>query len=62
MKRHIPFALAGVISILATAMLGLAAAQQTPSQINIQPAHISTDNPLKYDYDIVYVRSPRWID
>src|SRR5262249_13916638 len=27
--------------------------------INVDPPHISTDNSVKYDYDIVYVRAPR---
>src|SRR5262249_53019099 len=27
--------------------------------INVNPPHISTDKAVKYDYDIVYVRTPR---
>jgi hypothetical protein len=50
-----------VIFLLAITIACLAQAQQPPGQINVQPAHISTDGSIKHDYDIVYVRSPRWI-
>jgi hypothetical protein len=41
---------------------------QTPRELKppqgplrVQPPHISTDKAVKYDYDIVYVRAPRFI-
>src|SRR5437762_8093155 len=30
-----------------------------PDPINVDPPHISKDKSVKYDYDIVYVRTPR---
>src|SRR5262245_54942194 len=47
------------------AMLPAALAQKdkpAPKPLNINPPHISTDKSVKYDYDIVYVRAPRYGD
>jgi hypothetical protein len=30
-----------------------------PKTLNVRPPHVSTDKSIRYDYDIVYVRSPR---
>ncbi|MBI2807211.1 MAG: hypothetical protein HYX68_19690 [Planctomycetes bacterium] len=30
-----------------------------PKKLNVNPPHVSTDKTVKYDYDIVYVRTPR---
>lgn len=38
------------------------ATQAQPKKISIDAAPIATDKAVKYDYDIVYVRSPRWLD
>ena len=36
--------------------------KQPPIVLNINPPHVSTDKSIKYDYDIVYVRAPRYGD
>jgi hypothetical protein len=33
-----------------------------PKTQNVNPPHISTDKSIKYDYDIVFVRAPRYGD
>src|SRR5213593_4740893 len=39
------------------------AGQDKPPQrkLRVDPPHISTDKAVKYDYDIVYVRAPRFV-
>src|SRR5262245_65423150 len=40
----------------------LAARDKPPERLRrIDPPHISTDRTVKYDYDIVYVRAPRFV-
>ncbi len=59
---HSRFILTLVASLLAT---GSAVAQATKAparKLNVNPPHISTDKSVKYDYDIVYVRAPRYGD
>ena len=54
------FVLTGVVFIsLRTSALGEI---KKPQRINIEAANISTDESVKYDYPIVYVRSPRWVE
>jgi len=36
--------------------------QAQPKKFNIEPPAITADKAIKYDYDIVYVRSPRWVE
>jgi hypothetical protein len=36
--------------------------KEQPRRINIDPPAISTDQTITYDYDIVYVRTPRWVE
>src|SRR5881398_1046540 len=55
--------------VLLAAGLGLAPAQKSRPQeqlfldpINVNVPHISTDQSVKYDFDIVYVRAPRFGD
>src|SRR3982750_241067 len=38
------------------------AAEQRVRTIAINPAPIASEKPIKYDYDIVYVRAPRRAD
>lgn len=50
--------------LFATVVLGLTgtallSAPQTPAPLNVEPQPIRTDQSVKYDYDIVYVRAPR---
>ncbi|QDU98521.1 HzsA-related protein [Lignipirellula cremea] len=37
-------------------------AEKHTGVLNIKPAEISSDASVKYDYPIVYVRSPRWVE
>src|SRR5437763_5929472 len=60
---------ASLLAVGLTAVLILApAAGQTqkgkepPRRLNVNPPHVSTDKSVKYDYDIVYVRAPRFGD
>jgi hypothetical protein len=39
-----------------------AKAKPLSKPLNVDPPHISTDKSIKYDYDIVYVRAPRFGD
>jgi len=48
-----------VLGFSATAAFG-AKLPETPFDIDPQP--IASDEGVKYDYDIVYVRSPRWVE
>ena len=36
--------------------------EQKLTKINVNPAHVSQDKSIKLDYNIVYVRTPRWVD
>jgi hypothetical protein len=51
----------GVLGLLLLANLILAADKEPlfPEPLRLDPPHISKDPSVKYDYDIVYVRSPR---
>ncbi len=58
-RRHV-----GSFFIFAMTMsLSLARAEKLPDEpINIEPLPITTDKDVAYDYPIVYVRSPRWVE
>jgi hypothetical protein len=45
-----------LIPLLAVPLRGQ---NKEPRPLNVQPAHISSDRSVSYDYDIVYVRAPR---
>ena len=52
-----------LLSIIAVGVIATAArAEKLPERINIKPKSISVSNDVKYDYPIVYVRSPRWVE
>jgi DNA-binding beta-propeller fold protein YncE len=36
--------------------------KEKPAPFNIDPPRIASDRSVRYDYDIVYVRSPRWVE
>ena len=40
----------------------VAVAEQAPQRSSIDPPHIAADKSVRYDYDIVYVRAPRFGD
>jgi hypothetical protein len=40
----------------------LAEEKNNANRLNVQPPHISVDKSIKWDYDIVYVRAPRFGD
>ncbi len=63
MKVRANFGIVGLFTFLL--VFGLpwpTQAQQKPKQFNIKPKPIKTDPSIRYDYDIVYVRSPRWVE
>jgi hypothetical protein len=66
-RRHPLRLLASFVAALAAGAILFAssdASAQTkppPVVLNIKPPHISTDKSIKYDYDIVYVRAPRFV-
>ena len=51
------------LTLLAAAVLTAADAEIKPPQrpLRVDPAPIATDKTVKYDYDIVYVRAPRFV-
>src|SRR5581483_5402990 len=52
-----------VLFLLLGAVVSFVPAQdKTKQKLNVNPPHISTDKSIKYDYDIVYVRAPRYGD
>src|SRR5215831_6657216 len=62
MPKRLPL----LLSCLLPALVLLPRASSRPEQeqlflkdLNVNPPHISTDQTVKYDYDIVYVRAPR---
>src|SRR5437763_6459118 len=53
------------VSLLTTLLLtlGLAAAPRGPSRkLDTDPKPVQADQAVKYDYDIVYVRAPRFVN
>jgi hypothetical protein len=54
-------ALAGLLLTLSIVTARPAAAQP-PKTFDINPPHVATAKSIKYDYDIVYVRAPRWFE
>ncbi len=62
MKNFNILSLTGLICLLAAGLLQPIGAQQAPEKFNIDPPHISKVKSIKYDYDIVYVRAPRWVE
>jgi hypothetical protein len=62
MRNHITGLLAvSLAGFLAGAACGQAP-KGAPAPFNVNPPHISTDPSVKYDYDIVYIRAPRFGD
>jgi len=61
MNAHIWIALATCFGLFVTVLTG-APEKDRPEKIGITPPHISTDKSVTYDYDIVYVRAPRYAD
>ncbi|MGE3539940.1 MAG: hypothetical protein AB7N91_21210 [Candidatus Tectimicrobiota bacterium] len=49
------------VAVLLMVIPFLVFAQQIVPQISMQPASVSSDTSIKYDYPIVYVRVPRWL-
>ncbi|HEY7311699.1 MAG TPA: hypothetical protein VH643_20220 [Gemmataceae bacterium] len=52
------------VALLLMALIAASAASaEKPPQrpLRVDPPHISTDKTVKYDYDIVYVRAPRFV-
>ena len=47
------------LSIIAVASSFCQADEAAPRRLSIDPPHISTNKPVKYDYDIIYVRGTR---
>jgi hypothetical protein len=60
MKRIASPTVLSLVVMFAVAAPSRAAKQEGP--VNIKPAPIAGDASVKYDYDIVYVRSPRWVE
>jgi hypothetical protein len=58
-RRLAPLAL---LAALAAFVCDLAGQEKQARPLNIHPPHVSTDKTVKYDYDIVYVRAPRYGD
>jgi hypothetical protein len=60
MKRHIRMA---CFLLLAVASSAMAQTKKEPARpLNVNPPPIATDKTVLYDYDIVYVRAPRYGD
>ncbi len=60
MQRHIALAcLLALINILPVYSQGK---KDQPKKLDVNPKHISTDKTIEVDYDIVYVRAPRYGD
>jgi hypothetical protein len=62
MNARIYFAAAGLVAMPCVTMVDDAWGQQPAKKLNVEPAAIATDKAVKYDYDIVYVRAPRFGD
>jgi hypothetical protein len=60
MNRH--FSLAFLILLLAVCPVSAQPKKDSPKVLNVNPAPIASDKTVKYDYDIVYVRAPRYGD
>src|SRR5262245_20327628 len=62
-KKHAAVSLLGLLSLGLLLMPVFGQAKKDPPKpVDINPPHISTDKSVKYDYDIVYVRQPRYGD
>src|SRR5262245_31970236 len=48
--------------LLLSGLLALGQEEKALTAVNVHPRPITTDNSVKYDYDIVYVRAPRYGD
>src|SRR5262249_18046577 len=60
----VPLTLAGGVGLLAFEKAAPARKPEKPyhlRKLNVTTPHISTDKTIKYDYDIVYVRAPRFV-
>ena len=62
MNARIYFAVTGLVAMSCMTMVDEAWGQQPARKLNVEPAAIATDKAVKYDYDIVYVRAPRFGD
>jgi hypothetical protein len=59
--RHLLLPVTLFVVVLA-ALPTSAQKKEDKRELNVNPPHISTDKSIKYDYDIVYVRAPRYGD
>src|SRR5438552_1074015 len=57
MRWMLPISLVGLAAVAA-----IQAGQPPSSPLSVEPRPIATDKSVKYDYDIVYVRAPRYGD
>ena len=54
--------IACLVALLSASSVFAQGKKDPPKTLNVIPPHISTDKAIKYDYDIVYVRAPRYGD
>ena len=62
MNARVFFAVAVLGAMSYVTLVDDAWGQPRAKKLNVAPAAIATDKAVKYDYDIVYVRAPRFGD